>query len=239
MLAINSRLDLDAAARIYAQGGIVRLADVLEPSSAQTVARLLAESVPWRLTFSNESDPKSGLYDAARIRTAGADALRAELSGAMGRARNGFAYVYLSYPMITAYLEGWDEGHPIHAVSEMINGPLLEIFRRVTRCPSILKADALATLYRPGDFLSLHDDGEGAGRIAAYTFGFTKVWRPDWGGQLLFHDDAGDITRGLMPAFNSLTLFRTPRSHSVAPVAPYAGASRLSIVGWARNDPRI
>jgi SM-20-related protein len=42
----------------------------------------------------------------------------------------------------------------------------------------------------------------------------------------------------LAPAFNCLTLFTVPRPHSVATVAPYAGAPRLSIVGWGRTDPR-
>jgi SM-20-related protein len=238
MLAINPDLDLDAAAAIYARDGIVRVGHVLTPETADAVARLMLGQFPWRLTFSDEDDPKAGLYDAARIQAVGPEALNAEHARALTRARDGFAYIYLSYPMITAYLEGWDRGHPVHAVSELINGPLLEVFRQVTGVGSILKADAQATLYRPGDFLSLHDDGKGEGRIAAYTLGLTRAWRPDWGGQLLFHDADGEITRGLAPAFNCLTMFSTPRSHSVAPVAPYAGAPRLSIVGWARNDPK-
>ncbi len=102
----------------------------------------------------------------------------------------------------------------------------------------MIKADAQATFFRPGDFLALHDDGDGPGegRICAYTFGFTRAWRPDWGGQLLFHGPDGEIERGYRPAFNTLTLFQTPRAHSVVPVAPYAPAARLSVVGWARND---
>ena len=73
-------------------------------------------------------------------------------------------------------------------------------------------------------------------RRAAYTLGLTRDWRTDWGGQLLFHDEAGDVPRGLMPRFNVLTLFKTPQWHTVATVAPYAGAPRLSITGWLRDD---
>ncbi|PTT81551.1 proline hydroxylase [Pseudomonas sp. HMWF010] len=90
-----------------------------------------------------------------------------------------------------------------------------------------------ASNYRPGDFLTLHDDSHRRDdRLAAFTLGFTREWRPDWGGQLLFHDADGQIERGFMPGFNVLTLFRVPRPHSVAPVAPYAAAKRLSLTGW-------
>ncbi len=203
------------------------------------MAKLLEQSMPWRLTLSDENDRKEKLFDAVRIQALGQAGMTAEVAQMTERARKGFAYIYLSYPMITAALEGWDAGHPIHTVTQLINsGSFLDIFRKVTGRDDVIKADAQATLYRPGDFLTLHDDGKGSGRIVAYTFGFTRRWRPDWGGQLLFHDDEGEIERGMSPAFNTLTIFRTPRFHSVAPVAPYAGAPRLSIVGWARNDPR-
>ena len=76
-------------------------------------------------------------------------------------------------------------------------------------------------------------------RRAAYTIGLTRTWRPDWGGQLMFHDEAGDVVRGLLPRFNVLTLFKVPLLHSVAPVAPYAAAPRFMITGWLRDDPPI
>jgi SM-20-related protein len=161
------------------------------------------------------------------------------LQALAGRASQGFAYVYLVYPMILAYLEGRDPGHPLHMVSEFLNGPeFLAFGRAVTGEAGVIKADAQATFYRPGDFLNLHDDSGVGERRAAYTLGFTRRWRPDWGGQLLFHDAAGDVTRGFAPRFNVLTLFRAPRQHSVAPVAAYAAAPRLSITGWLRDDPK-
>jgi SM-20-related protein len=240
-LALNPKLDPAPYARTFARDGVVRIDDVLTPSAAEAVARLLEQQTPWRLTLSKDPDElKAGLYDAARITAVGEAAVAAEVAAVNQRARNGFAYLYLSYPMLKAYLEGWDPGHPIHTLTELINSPaMLSLFRAVTGRPDVIKADAQATLYRPGDFLTLHDDGHGEGRVCAYTFGFTRTWRPDWGGQLLFHDEALEIERGLTPAFNVLTLFRTPRWHSVAPVAPYAGAPRLSIVGWARTDPKV
>ena len=114
---------------------------------------------------------------------------------------------------------------------------MLALARRVSSAPQVIKMDAQATWYRPGDFLTLHNDfNERHERVAAYTLSFTRGWRPDWGGQLLFHNEDGDIELGLQPGFNVLTVFQTPRLHSVAPVAPYAGAPRLSITGWLRSD---
>src|SRR4030095_15817893 len=92
----------------------------------------------------------------------------------------------------------------------------LDFGRVITGEAGVNRVDAAATWYRPGDFLTLHNDAIGL-RRAAYTLGFTRGWRPDWGGQLLFHDQAGEITRGLMPRFNVLTLFkRLPHSGAQA-----------------------
>ncbi len=240
-LQLNPDLKVSGLAEAYALHGLVRIAEVLTPASAQAVADLL-ERTPWLLTLSNAEGARSGLYDRAQIQAMGQAALSAKVVGVVERARCGFGYRYLSYPMIAASLLGWNPGHPIHELSQWLNGPaFLGLLRQVTGRSDILQADAQATLYRPGDFLSLHDDARGEQgveqRVAAYVFGFTRAWRPDWGGQLLFHGADGEIEQGLSPAFNSLTLFKVPRVHSVAVVAPYAGAPRLSVTGWARSDP--
>lgn len=138
--------------------------------------------------------------------------------------------------MIAAYTGRRHPGHPIHQVTEALNSEaFLELGRKLTGDRSIRRSDVQASFYRPGDFLNLHDD-TGPGRAAAFTIGLSRGWRPDWGGQLLFHDADGDVVRGFAPRFNALTVFRVPRAHSVAPVAGYAQAPRLSVVGWWRTD---
>ena len=228
-------------AKAFAQYGIVRIADVLSPGSAEAVAHILEQQMPWQLNLSETGDPQGGHQDTARANANGQNAIDARVSAVLERARSGFAWQYLSYPMIDAYLAGKDPGHPIHTVSEFLNnGEFLQLLRAVTGRQDILKAMAQATRYRPGDFLTLHDDSSHDAldyRVCAYTFSFTRLWRADWGGQLLFHDQHGQIAAGLAPAFNGLTLFSVPRLHSVATVAAYAGAPRLSIVGWGRTDP--
>ncbi|HRE43544.1 MAG TPA: 2OG-Fe(II) oxygenase family protein [Terricaulis sp.] len=142
--------------------------------------------------------------------------------------------------MTDALLKGRDLGHPLHELTGFIHGPdFLRFAVAVTGAESAVRAEAQASYYNPGDFIGLHDDTsrEAGNRLVAYTLGFTRRWRSDWGGQLLFHDGKGDVERGLVPRWNTLTLFGVPRLHSVAPVAAYAGAPRISVVGWLRDDP--
>ena len=228
-LELNPGLDVPAYAKAYVQYGIVRIADVLSPASAEAVAQILEQQVPWELDLSE----KGSQPDMAQ---------EARAAAVLEKARSGFAWQYLAYGMVDNYLAGKDKGHPIHDVTKFLNGPeFLQLLRDVTGRQDILKAMASATKYRPGDFLTWHDDSSAETtdyRVVAYTLGFTRGWRADWGGQLLFHDQNGEIAAGLAPSFNGLTLFSVPRPHSVATGAAYAGTPRLSIVGWGRTDPK-
>lgn len=236
-LRLNPALDVAALAASYARDGMVRIAGVFEPAVANALADLLERSIDWDVICSTETG-KAEVLDRATIQRLGGAAVGEKLKAATLRARTGFAYVYLGYPMINAYLSGRDAGHPIHQLTEFLNGPEMIAFGgAVIGEPGITKLDAQATLYRPGDFLTRHDDTGEGDRRAAYTISLTRGWRSDWGGQLLFHDAAGDIERGYAPAFNVMTIFKVPRQHSVAPVAPYAGAPRLMVTGWLKDSP--
>ena len=237
-LRLNPALDAASHREAYLRDGVVQIRPLFEPDVADKLAAVLEQAVPWDLIHSDEAG-KEQVLDQAAVRALGREELTRRMQQLHTRARDAFAYVYLGYPMIAAYIGGRDPGHPLHQVTEFLNSAeFLEFGRRVTNDPTIVKADAQATFYRPGDFLNLHDDTGVGERRAAYTIGFTRRWRPDWGGQLLFHSESGEITRGLQPGFNVLTLFKVPRQHSVAPVANYAGAPRLSITGWLRDDPK-
>ena len=236
-LRLNPALDPAQLAAAYQRDGYVQVSDLLTPDAAELVAAVLESGVDWDLFLSGPAGPEVlGRTELGRLSR---DEIARRIAEVDGRARTGFAYRYLGYPMITAYLTGRDPGHPLHSLLEFMNSPeVLEFVRAVTAEPKVIKLDAQATYYRPGDYLTLHDDTGVGERRAAYTLGFTRGWRPDWGGQLLFHAPDGEIPRGLQPGFNVLTLFRTPQWHSVAPVALYAGGKRLSITGWLRDDPK-
>jgi SM-20-related protein len=235
-LRLNPAIDLNHGAAAFEKTGMVQIPDIFEPDLANEISTMLEKSLPWGLAFQGVNGPQA--YNRQQLRAADQQQIRSDLKAMLERTGQGYGFMYLSYPMITAYLQQWDPGHPIHQLTEFLNSPeFVQIGARLTGRSDVIKADAQATLYRPGDFIGLHNDigSEASDRVAAYTLGFTRKWRSDWGGQLLFHDAGGDVGSGFAPRWNTLTVFKVPRLHSVAPVAAYAQDPRISIVGWFRN----
>ena len=72
----------------------------------------------------------------------------------------------------------------------------------------------------------------GSRRKAAFVFGLTPQWRPEWGGLLLFHEPGQIEISGLVPQFNTLDLFSVPRFHSVSQVTRAAPRRRYCVTGW-------
>lgn len=238
MIRLNPRLDPRDYAADYARDGFVQVPDLLEAESAEWLELALEHDTPWHLSLKTAEGGR--MVSPEEMNAMGREALGAHIQSALAGGQTGFSFVYLTYPIIQAFLNGRDPGHATHVLLQFFNdAPFMNFARTVTGEAQATKIDAQATWYRPGDFLTQHDDtGEGE-RRAAYTLGLARDWRPDWGGQLLFHNEAGDITRGFKPGFNVWTVFKTPRMHSVAPVAAYAGGRRRSVTGWLRDDPPI
>lgn len=237
-LRLNPALDLAHYADLYARRGIVQIADVFETPVADGVEKVLSGPIPWRMLLTDSGD-KPIHFSGAEIKAMGREKVDALVRDAILRARQNRGYLYNTYPMIEAYLRGWDPGHPLHQMTELINGPeFLDLGRRVTGVSGITKADAHATAYHPGHYLTRHvDHGEDRERRAAYVLGFTRGWQPDWGGLLLFLSDRQDVTEGYLPRFNVLTIFDIKYLHTVTQVSSFAGGIRRSITGWYRDDP--
>jgi len=124
-----------------------------------------------------------------------------------------------------------------HFALFMNTQPALDLFRELQGKADIHFADAQATRYRAGDFLTRHDDNvPGKDRVLAYVLGLSREWRAEWGGLLLFNGPDGGIVETIVPRFNVLTVFSVGQPHSVSYVAPYAGAPRLSVTGWLRTS---
>jgi SM-20-related protein len=151
-------------------------------------------------------------------------------------ATRGFQYLFENFPIHDAYLAGNIPDPEISAFFEFLNSePMLDFVRDVTGVAAISFADAQATRFRAGHFLTAHSDGvEGKNRVAAFVFNLTKDWRADWGGILNFVGEDGHIEEGFTPCFNALNMFAVPQDHHVSIVAPFAGAARVSITGWFR-----
>ena len=111
----------------------------------------------------------------------------------------------------------------------------LDVFRAMTGDSRIQYADAQLTRYRPGHFLTEHDDHHPEKhRLYAYVIKLTPVWRVDWGGLLMFLSADGHVAEAYAPRWNAINIFKVPQPHAVSVVAPFAGGARYSITGWLR-----
>ena len=147
------------------------------------------------------------------------------------RAHNSFQYFYFYYRLLENRRVYPKRGHYLAKLVAFLTSPqFLHFAREVTGDESIAWISATATLYKPLDFLAVHDDGL-TNRNIAYVLNMTPEWKPDWGGALQFYDRDDHIEEGYFPTFNALNLFRVPKRHSVSQVASFGGL-RYSISGW-------
>jgi Rps23 Pro-64 3,4-dihydroxylase Tpa1-like proline 4-hydroxylase len=235
---LNPGIDFAAIADTLAARRFAQVADFLMPEAADTLHQVLRSQTPYGLAAAGDGQPH-GLYIRAEAMREMPAAQKAQLGdGAASAAAAGrFSFLYGRYPMVEAYKENWHPGHPLYAVLEAINSPpVLEFARAVSGMADILRADAQATLYARGHFLTDHDDlVESEGRRLAYVLNLTREWKPDWGGYLNILDDRGDVRAGFMPRFNTMNLFLVPLRHHVSAVAQFAPVGRYAITGWFRD----
>ncbi len=234
-LALDDRLDAALAGKIFRQYGRVHVTRVLREDAAQRVLRALQQETPWSYALCDEQGHRDLEVDSLdRLDPVARGALTASVDHL---ARRGFAYRYSNFRLDDHYEAGRHRDLFLMRFYEFINsGPFLDFARAVTGAREIEFADAQATLYRPGDLLTTHDDAvEGKHRHAAYVFNFTPAWRPDWGGLLAFPDEFGHLHEAFCPAFNALNLMRVPTPHLVTQVASFAGGGRYSVTGWLRS----
>ena len=233
-IRIREGLDPQRFAGAYAGEGVVQAADFLDPASADGVADLLA-TLPYALVAPDQRGDTLVINDEV-IAKFGEQEARKFLNDTLRRAAGGFAFIHQSYGLQDEYKR--DPAGPAAAITEFLQSRAFLDFGQAVVGAEVTGVRVQASKYRRGDFLTLHDDSHSKNRrVAAFTLGLTRGWRPDWGGQLLFHDAKGDVVRGFMPRFNVLTLFTVPRAHSVAPVAAYAAVPRYSLTGWLIADP--
>ncbi|MEO0696161.1 MAG: 2OG-Fe(II) oxygenase family protein [Pseudomonadota bacterium] len=235
-LAINPSLDLTPYREEFARTGIVQVRDFLTDSAAEDLHALLKSGLKWRTLFVEEGKGPVH-YSDEELAAMGQQGLQAKFAELNEQARRNVGYLYRTYPMIEAYLNRWDPGHNIHKVSEFLNSPdFLSVGGALLARPDIVKAEAHATKFSPGHYLTRHMDAREDGtRRAAYVLGLTKDWQPDWGGMLMFLKDDIDIECGFLPKFNVLTVFDISKHHTVSQVSTFAGGDRYSVTGWFRS----
>lgn len=233
--ALSYGLNAEALASAFATHGRLQVQNFLSLATAEKLLAELAGSSAWRLAVNRGQQivdfSEQALADLSQEQLDKLD--QAVMLG--GRYDFQFRYDTVRLP---AADDSNSDGHPaLREFADFLSSPpIVALMRQVTGASDIDFADAHASRYRAGHFLTGHDDEvETMGRRAAYVLNLTREWRPDWGGLLLFHDEDGNIARGYTPGFNVLNLFSVPQRHSVSWVTPLAAAPRFAVTGWFRH----
>ncbi|MEM7492119.1 MAG: 2OG-Fe(II) oxygenase family protein [Pseudomonadota bacterium] len=237
-LSLNPDLDLDALATEYREKKFVQIPGIFSEETAQTIAKLLREQLPWRLIYidQNQGVVQLSQEDAGRL---GPQEMQRRMAQVMQLATRNIGFCYKGYHMTQALDEGRDPGHPVHQITKFLTSrEFLDFGERVIGVTPLTQIDAQASLFDRGSFLTRHvDEGSHNERRAAYTLSFCQNWQTDWGGLLQFIDrETTDVTSGWVPRWNTLTIFDGRAVHSVSPISGFAGDGRYSIVGWFRDD---
>jgi Rps23 Pro-64 3,4-dihydroxylase Tpa1-like proline 4-hydroxylase len=238
LFALNPALDRAAIRTALAENRLVQIEDFLTADAAEALWQVLRQQTPFGLAWAGDGQPHGQHVRAEQMRTLSPEQKAAMCNAAASAAAAGrFAFLYGQYPLVEAYVQNWHPGHPLYQLLEEINAaPALDFARDVAGHADIIKADAQATLYAGGHFLTDHDDlVEVEGRRLAYVLNLAKDWKPDWGGYLNFMDAKGNIVAGFMPRFNTMNLFLVPLRHNVGHVPAFAPVGRFAITGWFRN----
>ena len=229
-----TRHDRTALIEEYRTRGFVRIASFLPDEQSTALYRLLRQRTDWKQVFN--SGKKVFELDRGTRATLDGKRKNALDEAVYAGAQEGFQYRYETIRIPDDEAARHESGDPLADLAVYLSsGETRELLRAVTGAHDIRFADAQATAYSPGDFLTGHDDRfPGKSRRAAYVLGLTPVWRLEWGGLLVMHGENNDASRAYSPAMNVLTLFNIPQMHSVSEVTRAAAYRRYSITGWLR-----
>lgn len=234
-LTALERSDLTRLREAFAMRGCVSIDSFLPEDEACALAGNLAQRQDWVEVFQGKDqayDMAAGAFEALDL------AQKRQLDELVWQqAARGFQFRFRSIRVPDAREQRVPSQDELHAFAEfMCSAPVMDHLRLITACDDIAFADAQATAYSAGHFLTAHDDDvAGKGRRAAYVFSLTENWSADWGGLLVFPQ--GEELTGFLPAFNCLRIFRVPQPHSVTFVPPFVSQTRYSITGWLRTAP--
>lgn len=232
---VNPDLDVKSLRARFELSGRLRIEDFLAGDMAHRLAEELAVDQRWTYVI-------NGTSSVFEIPRANYDALdpaeRARIDEAvLTAAARGFQFRYETIRVSDDDTQRQGSATLIDRFAQFMSSPeALSFLASVTGMEDIVFADAQATRYRPGDFLTRHDDNvAGKHRRLAYVLGLTPEWKAEWGGLLLFCSPDGEVVDTIVPRFNGLSLFSVPQAHSVSYVAPSAPHARTSLTGWLRS----
>jgi hypothetical protein len=237
--ALDPGIDADALRAAYEERGHVQISPFLAGAGAERLLEHLRARQDW-VVAAQPGGSRIVEFDRAAFEALPPVQREAIHKLAAPREMSGFRYFFERIAAVTEPGAEREAGTLLSAFHDFLtSAPVMHLMRRITGAADIDFADAHASAYGAGHFLTLHNDNaRDRGRRAAYVLGLTPEWRPEWGGLLLFHDENGDVMRGLLPRMNVLNLFRVPLDHSVSGVVPFAPERRFAVTGWLRAISR-
>lgn len=223
---LNPSFVTDTRITDFAKDKRLRLTDAFAGDTASRLADVLQNAIAYDMMVA-----PGGVFQALSAQTLKAlpQPRRQELLETLHTdAKAGRGFVYMGHRLETT------ANAALKVFHEQINSQsVLDQFRALTGNPAIKGADAQATRYDPGHYLTRHlDDPADEKRLYAYVFSFNRTWHPDWGGLLQFYEKNGTPRDAWAPGMNTLSLFEVSHVHAVTYIAPFAGQSRFSITGW-------
>lgn len=235
---INPRLEPAKLREEYRTTGRLHVPGFLVEEDAEALLAFLQQAEAWKLVFN--SGEKLFELDRAAQGAMSADKRRELEQAINAQARYNFQFCYETIRVPDAENDRAAAGTLLDQFALFLSrGEGLAFIRSITDEPEIAFADAQATAYGPGHFLTVHDDAvAGKRRKAAYVMNLTKDWTADWGGLLAFHQRGVSAAQALVPSFNAINLFAVPQPHSVTMVAPFAPRRRYAVTGWLRAGPK-
>lgn len=247
-ISINPELDFESLKTQFSEARKIRVNAFLKPECAQYITLNLRDSTPWHLVHSdNDGLPvRYNPEEYAQLNQQQKDRIDSQLHTL---AADHYQYKYKFFPIIDAIKAGTlGTGSMLFEMANFVNSTeFIGFARALTGVDSLVKMDLQASLYEPGDFLTMHDDSnyqrdtnDKSTRRFAVVLGFTEYWSSNWGGQTSFYSEPNAVESiSWNPGFNVLTIFEVPVQHSVNYVAPFAASGRYSITGWLRDDPSV
>jgi SM-20-related protein len=235
MFHISSQLRPDVLKPVFQRCQRIHIPAFLSRVDAERLHAHLRDELQWAWVF-NRGESAYDLNEVAQ--GALAPEQRQQIQQAIhAGARQGFQYSYDACRVPDDAAVRAADSRLLCRFGDFLNSsPFLDFARALTGAWNISFADAQATRYGAGHFLTTHNDAvAGKNRVAAYVFSLTEEWLPDWGGQLQFIDTDGHIAEAYVPRFNALNVFSVPQLHCVSAVAPFVSRFRYSITGWLRH----
>ena len=226
---VNKIFNLEQLKSEFSQQGIVRIENFLQPKCSEALSAYLHNTAAFDNAFFLENSNRQA--SDQEISDLPVEQRRQLYQAIYQNAAKGSGFLY-GRNKITKHSPA-----QLSDVLALLNSDMmLDLMKNVTVKTKLTGADAQATRFRVGDFLTRHnDDAPGDTRQIAYVLGMSPFWHPDWGGLLQFFENDGTPTKSWSPMYNSLTLFDVTKVHSVTSIAPFANKNRYSITGWFRN----